>query len=138
MKNFTSSAIILTIALMAFGCNKEERALFSDDGQWKTTKQTDQFYVSDTLVFTETEILLTEVTFKKDGTGTLKEDGESFVTSWSLNDDGDVLNLCTFEGSISTCRDITLVESTKDKQKWHTELVDGNVRFVSDYELARK
>jgi hypothetical protein len=138
MKKYQSAAIVLGIALAAFGCNKEERVLFSKDGQWKTTKQTQQFYFAGTLVNTDTEITMTEVAFKKDGTGTIVEDGETNATTWSLNEEGDVLDLCVVDGSISTCTEITLLESSKDVQKWHSEFVDDDARLVYDYELARK
>lgn len=138
MKKLQSSAIIFAIALVAFGCNKEERILFRKDGDWKTTKETQQWYYQGILVQTDNDIHTTEITFKKDGSGTAVVDGTTEVISWTINDEGDELRLCSVDGSISTCSEITLVESTKDKQVWHSEFSDTDYRIVYDYELVAK
>lgn len=138
MKKLQSSAIIFAIALVAFGCNKEERILFRQDGDWKTTKETQQWYYQGILVQTDTDIHTTEITFKKDGGGTAIVDGSTEVITWSINDEGDEMRLCTVDGGFSFCNDITLVESTKDKQVWHAESTDEDYRVVYDYELVAK
>ena len=138
MKKLQSSALIFALALVAFGCNKEERILFRKDGDWKTTKETQQWYFQGILVQTDTDIHTSEVTFKKDGTGTAVVDGTTEVISWKINDEGDELRLCMIEGSISTCFDFDLTESTKEKQVWHAEVVSEDTRIVYDYELVAK
>ncbi len=138
MKKLQSFLTILAIALVAFACNKEERILYRKDGDWKTTKETQNWYYQGILIQTDTDIHMSEVNFQKDGGGTIVSDGETEVITWSINDEGDELRLCIVEGSISTCSDITLTESTKDKQVWHTEFSDGETRIEYDYELVAK
>lgn len=139
MKKIQSALVILGIALIALGCNQQERFLFRKDGTWRTTKETQRVYINGNLSFTDTDIHTTEVYFNKEGTGTLITDGETEATTWSMNDDGDELTICVLEGnSTSTCMTIDVLIAEKDKQVWHTEIQDDDFRIEYDYELRPK
>ncbi len=138
MKTIHSFIVVALIAIVAVGCGKVEKILPKKDGTWKVTKQEQRDYQNDVLQSTDTEITITEMVFKKDGSGTYVDGGTTYAITWSVNDDNDEFTMCEDFAGASVCFTYDIIESKSDSQVWFLELSDGNDRTEVDIELERK
>lgn len=138
LKKYPSVAFVLAITLAFFGCYEEKWTLYRKDGTWKTTKLTQHWSVQGTLMHSISDTIITEITFEKDGTGSVVEYGQNKAITWSLTGGGDQLNLCIIDGGIANCTQHYIWESTKNSLKMNSQ--SGNWRSLYEfyYEFERK
>ncbi len=77
--------LFLASAIAFNSCEEDEK--FDIVGTWNIDKTETAFYLGDQQLESETEENTGTITFNKDGTGTIIEDGESIVFKWELADD---------------------------------------------------
>lgn len=120
MKNLRFSILVLSLAMLAVGCNKVEKILPKKDGLWNVTNLTSKTYFNNALISTQSDNnpgMTYE--FNKDETGTYKDATDTQNFTWSVNADNDVLTICQEVNSITICLDLDIIESSKDAQEWH-------------------
>ncbi len=83
--HFLLPVLFLAFAITFNSCEEDEK--FDIIGTWNIDKIEWAVYLGDQELESETEENTGTITFNKDGTGTVIEDGESFAFEWELSDD---------------------------------------------------
>jgi hypothetical protein len=134
MKIIQAASLLLLLVGTATGCTDDKRLLYRKDGKWETVRQETRAYAGGIVSGRDNNIYLTEATFLKDGTATLIIDGTGKSVNWTLNEDGDKLDLC----DPTECVNFTVTQLDKENQKWQYSAGPDSSRVEIDYDLVRR
>lgn len=141
MKNLKVIAFVGLLAALVTGCmGGVERILPSKEGTWKSNSIAIRSYVNSTLDSSWTVTDGSTYTFEKGGAvSVLDSSGTSRVMTWSVNPDGDIVELCNNSASSHICQLYLVVSSSKNAQQWKATIVgSANGEWVEqDLSLTR-
>jgi hypothetical protein len=125
MKTLKIYSILVLLAAFAVGCGSGvEHILPQKDGTWISASIAMRSYVNSTLDSSWTVVDGSSYTFEKGGAVTkIDSSGTSRTLTWSVNPDGDIVELCSNSASSHDCQLYLVVNSSKNSQQWKATIV---------------
>jgi hypothetical protein len=140
MKKINGIALLLTMIVLGFtSCKKdvEDRLPGDWNGTFTMSEVSKTTENAITTTETDSESLLTKLTFNENGTGIMTLDSEMLAFSWTANEDNDEVTLILQDEPLI----FKVTTNEKDEQEWSAteeeffEEEDYSVQYTTTYNL---